>query len=176
MRQFILFALTLLIVSLADIPRAAALSDAESKKMFTKLVHAYYESDADTFWEICSKFEKPLFDSREDISRWMKERLALQDTFIKIKGALVTGKARITSEKVGLIEFRFDGSEKAPSRVIVVTAWIKRIIEFDEPVPSERRKIDQEAILKIYATIIEERLINFKSDEINFGYTFANRE
>ncbi len=155
---------------------AYALSDGDSKKMFTKLVHSYYESDADTFWKITSKFQERMFDKQESVHRWMKDRLALQQTYLKVKGVLVSGQARITSEEIGKIEFRFDGLINDPTRVIVVTAWVNRVIEFDGSVPPEHRKIDQIAILKIYVSIGDERLINFKSNEINFGYTFAAKQ
>lgn len=154
---------------------AHALSDADSKKMFTRLVHSFYESDADTFWEISSKFQEQMFDKQENVHAWMKDRLAVKETFIKVKGVMVRGQARITSEEIDHIDFRFDGMLNAPTRVIVVTAWVNRVIEFDDTVPPERRKIDQIAILKIYVSIADERLISFKSDEINFGYTFASK-
>jgi hypothetical protein len=154
---------------------AHALSDADSKKLFVKLVHSYYESDADTFWEITSKFQEPMFDNKKSILRWMKDRLATQETFLKVKGVIVIGQARITSEELGDITFRFDGLINDPTRVIIVTAWVNRVIEFDEPVPQAQRKVDQVAILKIYVTIVEEKLFAFKSDEINFGYNFAGK-
>lgn len=175
MQRITLFSVTFLFAMFTITSSAIALSDEESKKLFTKLVHSYYESDAETFFEICSKFEKPLFDNLKDVQRWMDSRMAPMETYLRVRGVVVGGSAKIISEKLGKIVFRFDGSEQTPSRVIVVTAWVKRIIEFDESVPPGRRIVEQEAILKIYATVVEERFITFKSDEINFGYSFANR-
>ena len=157
-------------------PGANALSDAAAKNMLTEFVHSYYESNPATFWEITSKFEKSQFNDNKDINLWMEERLALQMTYLKVDGILVSGMARITSEKLGKIEFRFDGSENSESRVIVVTAWVNRVIEFDDTVPPQHRKVDQVAVLKIYVTLINERLTSYKSDEINFGYSFAARK
>ncbi|VAX18497.1 hypothetical protein MNBD_NITROSPINAE04-50 [hydrothermal vent metagenome] len=176
MRFFITFKITLLLAMFAAPIDAYALSDADSKKMFTRLVHSFYENDVDTFWEISSQFEKQMFEKPENVGEWMKNRVATQETYIKVKGVLVFGQARIASEKIDHIDFRFDGPMNAPSRIIVVTAWVNRVIEFDESVPPERRKIDQIAILKIYVTLADENLITFKSDEINFGYTFAKNE
>jgi len=173
LRFFITFKLTLLLAMFALPMDAYALSDADSKKMLTKLVYSFYGNDADTFWDISSKFEKRMFDKPENVGEWMKSRVAIQETYIKVKGVLVYGPAKITSEKIDHIDFRFDGPINAPSRIIIVTAWVNRVIEFDESVAPERRKIDQIAILKIYVTIADEVLITFKSDEINFGYTFA---
>ncbi len=171
--RYVLLAPLILVAMLAFSPRAMAFSDEESKEMFTKFVHSYYESDANTFYKICSRFERPLFEKLKDVKVWMDDRLAEKMTFLKVQGVIVMGKARIISEKLGKIMFRFDGTSKSPSRIIVVTAWVNRVIEFDDSVPPERRKVDQEAILKIYATLVDEKLVAFKSDEIDFGYTFS---
>ncbi len=174
MRTIFIFMLALPMAIFAAPFEAEAMSDAVAKKMLTKFVHSYCESDPDTFWKIVSKFENPQFNDHKDISLWMEERLSLQMTYLKVEGVLVAGMARIASEKLGEIEFRFDGLENSEHRVIVVTAWVNRVIEFDDTVPSHHRKVDQEAILKIYVTLINERLASYKSDEINFGYSFAN--
>jgi len=174
MRLIYLFILVLSLSIFSTVVKAGELSDAHSKKMFAEMVHSYYESDADTFWKICSRFKTRLFDSREDVRIWMENRLAPQETHLKVNGIIVSGIARITSEKINEIDFRFDGSINSPTRVIVVTSFIDRVIEFDENVRPEQRKVNQIAILKIYVMVANEKLDNFKSDEINFGYTFAN--
>ena len=152
----------------------AVISDDDSKEMLTRLVKAYYESDADTFWEISSKFKERMFENKKDVRVWMESRVAEQETFIKVRGVTVVGQAKITSEKLGDIVFRFDGSINSPTRVVVVTAFVHRVIEFDENVAEEQRVIDQDAVLKIYVSIAEEKLHSFKSDELNFGYEFAS--
>ncbi|VAX25433.1 hypothetical protein MNBD_NITROSPINAE02-1157 [hydrothermal vent metagenome] len=173
MRHTTFFTAALLVGALVFSPAAMAFSDEESKEMFTKLVHSYYESDAQTFYKICSRFERPLFEKLKDVRVWMDDRLAEKMTFLKVQGVIVMGKAKIVSERLGRIMFRFDGTRENPSRIIVVTAWVNRVIEFDDSVPPERRKVDQEAILKIYATLVDEKLVTFKSDEIDFGYRFS---
>lgn len=174
MRPTLFFALIFLVIMFAVTPRVNALSDSDSEKMLTKLVHSYYESDPDTFWEIISKFEKPQFSDQKDVRLWMEKRLSLQMTYLKVEGVIIAGMARIASEELGKIVFRFDGAQYSEARVIVVTAWVNRVIEFDDTsVPSHQRKIDQEAVLKIYVTLINERLTSYKSGELNFGYTFA---
>lgn len=173
MRFIYIFMLVLPMTIFSADVKAGELSEDNSKKMFTELVHSFYESDADTFWQISSKFNKRLFENQENIQSWMEERTAPQETYLKVKGILVSGTARITSEKINKIEFRFDGAENSPTRVIVVTAWVDRVIEFDESVRPEQRVVNQVAILKIYVMVADEKLDNFKSDEINFGYTFA---
>ena len=176
MRPVIFAALTFFIMTFAAVTGADAMSDGDAKKMLTKLVHSYYESDSDTFWKIVSRFKNPQFENREDVHSWMEERLALQMTYLKVDGLAVSGMSIITSEKLGDIKFRFDGSENSESRVIVVTAWVSRVIQFDDTVPLHHRKVDQEAILKIYVTLLNERLKSYSSDELNFGYSFASQK
>ena len=55
MRSVIFAAVTFFIVTFAATPGASAMSEAEAKKMLTKLVRSYYESDSDTFWKIVSR-------------------------------------------------------------------------------------------------------------------------
>lgn len=174
MRLVYICTLILSVSIFSTVVRADELSDAQCKKIFTEFVHSYYEGDADSFWKISSRFRTRLFDNREDVSIWMENRTAPQETNLKVEGIVVSGIARITSEKINQIEFRFDGSINSPTRVIVVTSFIDRVIEFDDSVRPERRIINQIAILKMYIMVANEKLDNFKSDEINFGYSFAN--
>ncbi len=174
MRLIVSCTLTFLIATFIGLPRARAITDDESKEMLTNMVHAYYESNPDKLLKICSRFKNPQFTNRRTVNKWMKERTATRETYMKVRGVMVHGMAKITDEKLGNIEFRFDGTEKSPSRVIVVTAWLERIYEFDETVPQKQRVIEQIAVLKIYVTIMEEKYLSFKSDEINFGYYFAS--
>jgi len=176
MRQvgFVVIAV-LIILSVVASP-ADALSDASLKKTLTSMVVSYYDNDADTLWKMTSKFEKSQLGDLAEIKRWMKDRMALQPNVFKVKGIIVQGMAKITNEKLGEITFRFDGSENAPSRVVVVTAHVDRVIVFDPPVVEEHRIVDQEAYLKIYATLIKEKLVSFKSDELNFGYSFDSEK
>lgn len=176
MRSVIFAALTFFIMTFAATTGADAMSDGDTKKMLTKLVHSYYKSDSDTFWKIVSRFENPQFKNREDVHSWMEERLALQMTYLKVDGLIVSGMSIITSEKLGDIKFRFDGSENSKSRVIVVTAWVSRVIQFDDTVPLHHRTVDQDAILKIYVTLLNERLKSYYSNELNFGYSFASQK
>ena len=175
MRSVKLFTFTILFILLIQVPTAEAISDDESKEMFTKLVHAFYESDAETFFNIISKFKNPQFDSMLIVSNWMKGRTAVQETFLSVKGVEVGGMARIAEETIGDIDFRFDGTDKAPSRVIIVTAFVDRIIEFEKPVPPQHRRVQQVAVFKLYVTIVKEKYLSYKSDEINLGYLFAGK-
>jgi hypothetical protein len=175
MRSVKLFTLTILFALLIQVPSAEAISDEEAIGILTKLVHSYYDSDADTFFNIISKFEKPQFQNRKIISNWMKERTATQKTYLSVKGVEVGGMARIAEETLGDIDFRFDGTDKAPSRVIIVTAFVERIIEFDKTVPPKHRRVQQVAAFKLYVTIVNEKYLSYKSDEINLGYYFAEK-
>jgi len=176
MRFTIIFAVTFLCTALVVPSGAAAFSNEEAKKMLKEMARSYYESAPKTYWEICSRFENPQFKNLKEVSYWMKDRLAPAMTPIKIRRTVVYGKAKITSEKLGNMVFRFDGKEGDDSRVIVATAKVDRIIEFDENVPFEHRKIFQDAYLKIYVTLVKEKLISYKSDEINMAYTFMNQK
>jgi len=173
MRSVKLFALTVLSLFLLQTPNAEAISDDESKKMFTNLVHAYYEADAETFFKIISKFENPQFTNIKMIKNWMKGRTLKQETYLSVKGVEVGGMARISKETLGDITFRFDGTEKSASRVIIVTAFVDRLFEFDAPIPLKYRKVQQIAVFKLYATVVKEKYLSYKSDEINLGYLFA---
>ena len=173
MRSVKLFALTILSIFLLQIPNAEAITDDESKEMLTNLVHAYYEGDAKTFFKIISRFENPQFTNLKMIKNWMNGRCVLQETFLSVKGVEVGGMARIAKETVGDITFRFDGTEKSPSRVIIVTAFVDRLFEFDAPIPPQYRKVQQIAVFKLYATVVDEKYLSYKSDEINLGYLFA---
>jgi len=155
---------------------ATAFSNEEAKKMLKEMARSYYENDPETYWKICSRFENPQFKNLDEVRYWMRDRLAPAMTPIKIRRTVVYGVAKITSEKLGDLVFRFDGEEGATSRVIVATAKVDRIIEFDEDVPFEHRKIFQDAYLKIYVTLIKEKLVSYKSDEINMAYTFMNQK
>ncbi len=141
--------------------------------MLNEMARSYYESDPETYWKICSRFKYPQFKDLDDVRAWMRDRLVPAATPVKIKATVVYGTATIISEKMGEMVFRFDGSEGTP-RVIVATAKVDRILEFDESVPYEHRKVFQDAYLKIYVTLIREQLISYKSDEINMSYSFMN--
>lgn len=173
MRSIKLFTITVLTVLLISPPSAEAISDEEAKGMLVTLVHAYYDSDSETFWKIISKFEKPQFESPLIIKNWMRDRKALQETLLIVRGYEVVGMARITEEILGDIVFRFDGKVNTSPRIIIVTVPVERIIEFDKPVPAYRRRVQQIAAFKMYVTIVEEKYLSYKSDEINLGYYFA---
>jgi len=175
-RLTIIFAVTFFCATLVVPPGAAALSNEEAKKMLNDMARSYYESDPETYWKICSRFENPQFKNLKEVRFWMRDRLAPSMTPIKIRRTVVYGIAHITSEKLGNMVFRFDGSEGADSRVIVATAKVDRIIEFGEDVPFEHRKVFQDAYLKIYVTLVKGKLISYKSDEINMAYTFMNQK
>lgn len=176
MRSIKVFALTVLYVLLIQAPSAEAIKDEDAKKMLTELVYAYYKSDAGRFFKIISKFEKPQFDNLLMITNWMKGRTALQETYLNVRGVEVGGRARIAEETIGDIDFRFDGTEKSPSRVIIVTAFVDRYIEFDKTVPPQHRRVQQVAVFKLYVTIVKEKYLSYKSDEINLGYLFAEKK
>jgi len=176
MRLTIIFAVTFLCAALVAPSGAAAFRDEEAKKMLNEMARSYYESDPETYWKICSRFENPQFKNLDEVRYWMRDRMAPAITPIKIRRTMVYGIAKIASEKLGDLVFRFDGEEGADSRVIVATAKVDRIIEFDESVPFEHRKIFQDAYLKIYVTLLKEKLVSYKSDEISMSYSFMNQE
>jgi hypothetical protein len=155
------------------IPDAEAIGDDESERMFTEFVRSYYENDAPAFWKITSQFNEPLFKDQQEVQEWMIERRASSETVLKVKGVIVLGQATIAKEEVGNIEFRFDGLENAPTRIIVITAWVHRVIEFDESVEQDHRLVTEEAVLKIYVSIADEKLVSYRSDEISLDYSFA---
>ncbi len=165
-------ALFFLSVTLLLTPQASAISDDESKTMLTKFVHSYYDIDPESFWNISTKFKNQSSKKLKDVRRWLEHRLDLGMTYLKVKGIIVTGNAKITKEKLDHIDFRFDGSEGADSRIIVVTAFVHRTIKFDDSVRPDQRTVAQEAVMKIYVTLVNEELISYRSDEINLGYEF----
>lgn len=168
-----IIALPLMAVALLLTPPASALSDDESKAMLTKFVHSYYDVEPESFWGISTKFKNQSNEKLKDVRRWLEHRLDLGMTYLKVKGVIVMGNAKITREKLDHIDFRFDGSEGADSRIIVVTAFVHRTIKFDDSVEAEKRIVAQEAVMKIYVTLVKEELISYRSDEINLGYEFA---
>jgi len=176
MRFTIIFAVTFLCAALAAPPEAAAFSDKEAKKILNEMARSYYESDPETYWAICSRFKNPQFKNLDEVRYWMRDRLAPSMTPIKIRKTVVYGIAKIASEKLGDLVFRFDGKEGSPSRVIVVTAPVERIIEYEDSVPFEHRKVFEDAYLKIYVTLMEEKLVSYKSDELHMSYTFMNHK
>ncbi len=176
MKSFKYFVFAILIVAFSSPKVVSAMNGDESREVFTRFVHSYFENDPDTFYEICSKFREPIFKSSDDVRKWMDERVSVKETYFKVDGIIVYGLAQITSEKLQKIDFRFDGNEESEMQVIIITAFVDRVIKFDDTVPEPQRVVNQVAILKVYVTIVNQRLNGFKSDEINFGYSFAGDE
>jgi len=176
MRSTIILAAIILLTALAAPAGAAPFSNEEARQMLNKMARSYYESDPETYWAICSRFKNPQFKNLAEVRAWMHDRLVPSMTYIKVKATVVHGIAKITSEKLDNMVFRFDGKEGDDSRVIVATAKVDRIIEFGEDVPFEHRKIFQDAYLKIYITLVKGKLISYKSDEINLAYQFMNQQ
>jgi len=176
MRFTIIVVATILCAVLAAPPGAAAFSNEEAKQMLNEMARSYYESNPDAYWKICSRFEKPQFKDLAEVRAWMKDRLVPSMTLVKVNATVIYGMAKITSEKLGKLVFRFDDKKDTPSRIIVATAKVERILEFDEDVPLEHRKIFENAYLKIYVTLVKEKLISYKSDEIHLEFAFMNQK
>ncbi len=174
MRFAIIVAATILFMVVAAPPGATAFSNEEAKQMLSRMARSYYESDPETYWKICSRFEKPQFKDLAEVRAWMKDRLVPSTTLVKVQATFIYGMAKITSEKLGELVYRFDDDKSTASRVIVATGKVERILEFDEDVPLEHRRIFEKAYLKIYVTLVKEKLISYKSDEIHLEFAFMS--
>ncbi|MGK7345524.1 MAG: hypothetical protein ACNS63_06920 [Candidatus Nitrospinota bacterium M3_3B_026] len=176
MRRFTVIALVFVTFGLAvNAFRLSVIENAPKEPPEVSLlkgwINSFYENDAEKFWAVASKFEKPQYESLQDVRGMMAERMDERQLAVEIDRMPYLGTAKTISQQVDDIEYRVDNMGE-DSAMYVFTAWVTRVIDFtyDEG----RAEVTRKAALKVYVTMREGRLATYYSDETQMEKSFMN--
>ncbi|VAX18100.1 hypothetical protein MNBD_NITROSPINAE01-1788 [hydrothermal vent metagenome] len=143
------------------------------------LIHAFYENDAEKFWEITSKFEHPQYGSLVEVQEMMAERKGEADLPLAIDGIPVMGKANTLREELGEITYRVENAgDDAGTVMYSFTAWVNRVIDF--VYDGGRQEVTRKVVLKAYVQVRGGKFVTIYSNETemekSYKRLFAEKE
>ncbi len=144
-----------------------------------ELIHAFYENNAEKFWEITSKFEHPQYGSLVEVQEMMAERKGEVDLPLAIDGIPVMGKANTLREELGEITYRAENAgDDAGTVMYSFTAWVNRVIDF--VYDGGRQEVTRKIVLKAYVQVKGGKFITIYSNETemekSYKRLFAEKE
>ena len=150
-------------------PTGFAQSEPDPDAMITQWIYAYYNSDAEKFWDVASRFKNQQHKNIQEVKDMMDARRGPVQQAISVKGEYLYGTTTLIGDEVGKIDHRVDKIPNSTSEMHVFTAFVTRSLDIVGDFG--KREVEQNMVLKMYITIDGGKLISYHADEIKMEVT-----